>query len=200
MILSSFTCAGGAAGGRGGEACASRAARSSVTVRTRGGGTDDVDWRAIGVESGLTAGRAARAGGRSWPCSLTNRSMAGDTDDSGDEAGWPPAFPSPDSSGGGAVVGNNWDWAAHGATATHARSVARARIDGRAVILFITNLTPFTVLDSISGMGFPANMALVPRIRAYATSPTSTRSSRRNRFAWSSTRQTTGLTSRAARI
>ena len=53
--------------------------------RASGGREGDGECRAIGIPWGLADGDAVGGGDRSWPFSLTNRSMAGDTVDGGKE-------------------------------------------------------------------------------------------------------------------
>ncbi len=132
----------GGIGKAGGRSRTPRFARNSAAER--GSGIDDVDRRAIGILSGLADSRVVGGGGRSRPCSLTNRSMEGDTDDGGKGASPLPPRPAPDSTVGGTVVaGDDSGWAAHGTGSSQANSKAMARIDGQAVLFFMTNLTPF---------------------------------------------------------
>ena len=65
------------------------------------------------------------------------------------------------------AVGSAGGWAAHGAGSTQERSKAMARIDGQAVLSFMTSPTPSTGSSMRSGAwAVPADTALVCRFRA----------------------------------
>ncbi len=105
-----------------------------------GGGTGDGTWRAAGIANRLADGRAVGGGGKSRPLSLTNRSMAGDTDDGGNAGDGRSPGPGAGFTAGGA--GTAGSWAAQGAGPTPARSRTVARIEGQAVLCFITSPVP----------------------------------------------------------
>ena len=66
----------------------------------------------------------------------------------------------------GTVAGDG-AWAAHGAGSTQASSKAMARIDGQAVLFFMTNAhSVHGFLDAIRGMSVPADTALARRLTA----------------------------------